>query len=387
MEALMTGTVATEVEYQVQKWMGSLFSVGMSDTAVSTISTALGQIASGQIDGLTGSSGAGNLLVMAANEAGLSIAEILAEGLNAEKTNQLLQATVNYLAEIAKSSEGNNVVQQQLANVFGVKASDLRAATNLAVAKDDAKYSIDDIFNESLNYGNMLNQLFSMADSMASRTSIGEMMSNVWANGQYTLAGGMASNPISYLVYKAATLLDNAVGGITFGLPLVMGNGLPIELKVSDLMRVGAMGTGILGSIGAMVQGLGNSFSGQAMLGQLGIDSGSNLKITPRGGSKDGISAPDETGKPNYNNTDTSSSGYVGNAADSDIKNSTMQAAEDDAKKQMVEAQEEAPANQVDMINNTVLKIYELLDNVAKGNQTLRVRVDNYGLTGTNQDA
>jgi hypothetical protein len=62
-----------------------------------------------------------------------------------------------------------------------------------------------------------------------------------------------------------------------------------------------------------------------------------------------------------------------------------MQAAEDDSKKQMIKAKEEEPANQVDMMNNTVLKIYEILDDVAKGAKTLRVRVDNYGLTGDNK--
>jgi hypothetical protein len=104
----------------------------MSQEAVQGIANALGQVAAGQIDGLTGGNGAGNLLVMAANNAGLSIADILTDGIDASDTNKLLQATVNYLAEIAESSKGNNVVQQQLASVFGVKASDLRAAVNLA---------------------------------------------------------------------------------------------------------------------------------------------------------------------------------------------------------------------------------------------------------------
>jgi hypothetical protein len=58
MEALMEGKAATEVEYQVQKWMGSLYSVGMSQEAVQGIAGALGKIAAGQIDGLTGDSGA-----------------------------------------------------------------------------------------------------------------------------------------------------------------------------------------------------------------------------------------------------------------------------------------------------------------------------------------
>jgi hypothetical protein len=98
----------------------------------------------------------------------------------------------------------------------------------------------------------------------------------------------------------------------------------------------------------------------------------------PRGtGSGVGASAPGGGQKT------TSGSGYVGNSSGSDVKNATLQEAEDTKNQHMIEALEETPTNQVDMINTTVLKIYELLEGVTKGNQTLRVRVENYGLTGT----
>lgn len=368
MEALMEGAAATEVEYQVQKWMGSLYSVGMSQDAVTKITGALGQIAAGQIEGLTGD-GAGNLLIMAANDAGLSIADILTEGLDADKTNELLQATVNYLAEIAEVSQDNQVVQQQLANVFGVKASDLRAATNLAT-----KDSVGTIYDSSMSYDNMLYYLNDMAGSMWQRTSMGEMMTNVWNNVQYSIAGSMASNPMSYIIYKVATLLDNTVGGIGIPSVSVMGNMVDLETTVADLMRVGAIGTGILGSIGSLVRGLGNSFSGSAMLDQLGISTGTGLAVTPRGdgGALSSVGGGQQT---------TSGSGYVGNASGSDVKSSTMQESEDSKKQLMVEAQENAEETQIDSINETVLKIYALLDEVASGKNSLSVKVEGYGLT------
>ena len=367
MQALMEGAAATEVEYQVQKWMGSLYSVGMSQDAVTKISTALGQIAAGQIEGLTGE-GAGNLLIMAANDANLSIADILAKGLDSSSINALMQATVNYLAEIASASQDNQVVQQQLANVFGVKASDLRAATNLA-----SKGSVGTIYSELMSYDNMLYYLNDMAGSMWQRTSMGEMMTNLWNNVQYSLAGSMSSNPISYFLYKAATLLDNTAGGIAIPAISVLGSGVDLETTVSDLMRVGALGTGILGSIGDLAAGLGNSFSGSKMLQQLGIRTGSGLAVTPRG---DGSILSAGGGAKTV-----SESGYVGNASGSDIKSSTMQEAADSKQQLMVEAQESAEANQVDAINTTMLKIYELLDDVAHGNSYFRVKVESYGLT------
>lgn len=367
MESLMSGAAATEVEYQVQKWLGSLYSVGMSQAAVNSISQTLGQIASGQIEGLTGG-GAGNLLIMAANDANIPIADILTKGLDASETNRLMQAVVNYLAEIAESSKDNNVVQQQLANVFGVKASDLRAATNLA-----SQSTMSSIFGEAKTYDNLLNKLFSMAGSMAQRTSLAEMMSNVWENGQYTLAGSVASSPAAYIIYKAASLLDSAVGGIDLPFANVMGFGVDLNTTVADLMRVASLSTGILGNIGSILSGLGGSFSGQSMLNKVGISSGSGLTVTPRGGITGGnVGAAGGT---------VSESGYTGNASGGDVLNSTMQQAEDKKKQEMIEAKEEEEENQVNVLNYTVLKIYELLDDVAHGKECFRVKVEGYGLT------
>lgn len=368
MEALMEGAAATEVEYQVQKWMGSLYSVGMSQEAVNKITGALGQIAAGQIEGLTGE-GAGNLLIMAANNAGVPIADILAKGLDANETNELLQATVNYLAELAEASKDNRVVQQQLANVFGVKASDLKAATNLAT-----KNSVSAIYDSSMSYDNMLGRLSSMAGSMGQRTSTGEFLSNLWNNITYSLAGGIASSPASYGIFKAATLLDNVAGGLEFSLPLVMGSGTAQTFKIADILRVASLGGGIISSMGDLVSGLSNSFSGQKMLAQLGIEQGSGLEITPRG---DGLVLLSQGGGAKT----TSSSGYVGNAAASDVKNSTIKQTEDSVKQQVIEAQENAEETQIDSINATVLKIYELLDEVASGKSSFNVKVEGYGLT------
>ena len=367
MEALMSGKEGTEVEWQVQKWLGSLYSVGMSSNAVQGISGALGQIAAGQIEGLNG--GAGNLLIMAASDAGLSIADILTDGITAEETNKLMQAAVNYLAELAESAKDNKVVQQQLADVFGVKASDLRAATNLVVPG-----TTNDISGYNLTYGNMLSQLSMMAGSMDQRTSVAEMMTNLWANGQYTLAGSMASNPVSYFIYKMAKVVDDAAGGIDLPFINVMGFGVDLNTTVSDLMRVAAVGAGILGSIGPMISGLGSSFSGSAMLNKLGIGTGSGLAITPRGEFKAEQLSDRTTRK------SKSESGYAGNTSGSDIKDSTIQESEDSKKKQMIEAKEEEETNKVDFLNQTVLKIYELLDDVAHGNGSFKVRMDNYGL-------
>jgi hypothetical protein len=220
----------------------------------------------------------------------------------------------------------------------------------------------------------MLSMLANMAGSMGSRTSMAEMMTNFWENGKYTLAGSMASNPVSYSIYKMAKVVDDAAGGIDLPFLNVMGFGVDLNTTVSDLMRVAAVGGGILGSIGPLISGLGSSFDGRAMLNKLGIGEGSGLAITPRGdgGGSKNVGGGAKT---------TSGSGYAGNASGSDIKDSTIQESEDSKKQQMIEAKEEEEANQVNVLNTTVLKIYELLDDVTNGNSTFKVKVEGYGLT------
>ena len=367
MQALMEGAAGTELEFQVQKWMGSLYSVGMSDSVVQDIAKTFGQIASGDVSGLTGS-GTGNLLIMAANEAGKSIADILQDGLDAKETNELMQAMVNYLAEIAETSSDSRVVQQQLANVYGMKASDLKAATNLAS-------SIKDVSNQDLTYSGMLGQLESMMNTIRFRTSIGEGMTNMWDNVMYSMASTQASNPILYALPKMANLLRDVTGGGGIALPFVnvMGFGVDLNTSVADLMSVASMAGTALGSIGPLLTGLTdlvNPLVGSTMLRRAGIKTDGKAPVIARGSTQPlqhlGGSSISESGQ------------IVGNSSGDDVKNATLQDAADDKKKQMVEAKDEETSDDVVIKSQqAIIDIYNLLEEVAHGSQSLRVRVIN----------
>lgn len=361
MQALMEGVAGTELEFQVQKWMGSLYSVGMSQDAVQSIAQAFGQIASGDISGLTGS-GTSNLLIMAANEAGMSIADILQDGLDAKETNKLMQAMVNYLAEIAETSSDSRVVQQQLANVYGMKASDLRAATNLAS-------SIKEVSNQDLTYSGMLGQLNKMANSMILRTSTGEFLSNIWDNTQYTMATTMANDPLMYLLPRVATLLEDYAGGIDLPFVNVMGFGVDLNTSVAQLMNVAAMSGSILGSLGPMISGLTSAVNGSTMLSLAGINTSGKAPVIARGSAQP---------LQHLSGSSISESGYIGNASGNDIKNATLQDAEDSKKKQLVEAKDEESSDDVVIRSQqAIIDIYNLLEEVAHGSQSLRVRLVN----------
>lgn len=362
--ALMGAAEATAFEYQVQKWMGSLHSVGFSNTE--GLAGAFGKIAAGDISGLT-DSGYGNLLVMAANRAGLSIADILQNGLTDAKTNILLEAMVEYLGDIYTETKNSRVVSQQFANVYGLTASDLKAAANLAK-------STTTIANQNLNYGGMITQLNTMADSMYSRTSTGEMMENLWGNLQYTIAGGIGNNPVTYAIYNIASMLDSVAGGIAIPAFSVMGNMVDLETTVADLMRVGAVGSGLLSGIGKMIAGLGRGsgggFSGSGMLKAFGVSSG--ISAVSRGNGEGLLTTA---------TMDTSASGeYIGNEDSSDVQNKTMGDAQESGNKQLAEAQEETNETKLSTVDEHIMSIYNLLSDVVAGTSSLQVKIDGSNL-------
>ena len=375
-QALMGAKEATEFEYQVQKWLGSFYSVGMSDSAVTNISTTLGQLAAGQIEALTGS-GTGNLMIMAANEAGLSIADILKDGLDADSTNKLMQAMVDYLAQIAQQSD-SKVIQQQLAGVFGMQASDIKSVLNLV--SDNSK-TVKNIANTNVTNEGMMAELIARAATMTARVSMGEMMSNVWENVQYTMAAGIANNPATYLLYKTAGLLEQAVGGIPISFLNVYGFGVDLNTSVAQLMQAGAMAGGILGSMGSMLGALGNMVGGGAtMLATAGLFN--QGKAIHRGNgavgaanllSRSGIS--------------TSSSGLVGNSSSEDMTGATMASGQDDIDSQGAQGKEENEDATRDDIIEILKMLFGLLgEKIDENTQAVRggglFNSDNTGVGG-----
>lgn len=135
-----------------------MYSVGMSDSSVQKIGGSLGKLAAGQLESLT-SGGEGNLIIMAANNAGLNISDLLTNGLNDDTTNQLMTSMVGYLAKIYEEAGNSKVVQQQFADVFGLTAADLKAIANLAP-------STNAVASDGLTYEGAMGRLNSMANSM-----------------------------------------------------------------------------------------------------------------------------------------------------------------------------------------------------------------------------
>lgn len=360
--ALMDAEEATEFEYQVQKWMGSLYSVGFNSSE--GLSGALGKLAAGDISGIT-DGGYGNLLVMAANKANLSIAEILADGLDDSSTNALMQAMVEYLGGIYDETKDNKVVAQQFANVYGLTASDLKAAANLAS-------STTNISKNNVSYGGMLTQLNTMADTMWKRTSMGEMMTNLFDNFNYTMASQMGSNPALYTIYTLGGMLEDTTGGIDIPAISVMGSGFDLNTSVAQLMQVGAMSGGILGGIGQLISGLakgsGGGFSGSGMLKAFGVNtSGTSTVVRGNGGDLTPVTS---------SGGDTSLSGFIGNEDGSAVYDKILTDANDDGNKKLAQAIEDSTETTMSTVDEHIVQIYTLLQDVVTGSSKLHITVE-----------
>ncbi len=361
----MTTQMGVQFEYIVQKWLGSLSSVGMSDTSIGNIAQAMGYLATGNVQGLE-SSGMQNLIVMAASRAGLSYADMLTRGINLTETNKLLGSMVEYLQQIGSST--NKVVKNQYASTFGVSISDLRAAGNLSGA------DVKNIGSNLLSYGGSLGELNTQLSTIGQRLSIAEKINNVISNAQFSLYSGIADNPALMGLWKVTDMIQSYTGGINIPAIFGLGTGANLNTTVENLMKLGVIGVGSLGMIGDVVTGLSNTRDFSKVFSKLG---GDNLAVTGRG---KGINLLSSGWK-------ESESGYIGQSSGSAFYEQTMANSNKEVQNQITQNKTE---EDVDMRKDIADVLLALHNNVADILSIMRTGVptivNNYGLStdGTN---
>ena len=266
--ALMNTKEGVEYEFQVQKWLGSLYSSGFSQDAVNNLAAAIDALGSGDLEKLQSNENIFNLVAMAAARIGNPLATILKDGLDASTTNDLLGSMVEYLQEIA--TNGNNkVVLAEYAKTFGMQVSDLTAAINVY---DD----MSTIKEQTLTYASAMDKLESTMKTVYQRVPVGEMLNNAFENFFYGTSESIANNPVMNAMWKVTTMINELTGGIAipaFDIK-VMGTGTGIDLNttVENLIRTGLIGIGTLGNIGGIISGIGNTFAFNNVIGKLGLN-------------------------------------------------------------------------------------------------------------------
>ena len=300
---------SAEFEYIVQKWLGSLASVGASDSLINNIATGINYLATGDVTSLSSNTQLQTLLAMSASKAGLEYSDLLLNGMNASNTNMLLESMVSYLKDIAENSD-SQVVRSAYGNIFNMSLSDMRAISNLSGG------DIANIAGNSLSYGGMQSELNYQMSQLYKRTSMAEMLSNITNNAIYGVASDMVNNPATYAMTKMLDFMET--NKIDIAIPFVnaMGFGLDLNTSVQDIMRLGVGMTQTMSLLGNI-------------LGSLGAGGGTNLDAWGateynKRGSGMTFSAGSMFGG-------TTGSTYVSTASSDDMKNSSLNSATDEA--------------------------------------------------------
>ena len=221
-------------QFSIQKWLGALSSVGMSDNAIQSIATALNWLGSGNVSQLNSNPQASTLLNLSAQKAGLSYANMLLNGTNEDNINKLMKAMVIQLQDISRNTKGNQVVKSAWGDILNFSMSDIRAINNLTSS------DISSIYNTKANYSTSIGELNTQTNTyLSKRTSIAEQIDNVINNTLFGLGATVANNNRSYALWKGSRLVGDI--GTYFG-----GT---VETVASVLALAGELGALISGGV------------------------------------------------------------------------------------------------------------------------------------------
>lgn len=281
-------------QFAIQKWLGALSSVGMSDSAVQSIATALNWLGSGNVSQLNSNSQAATLLNLSAQKAGLSYSDMLLNGTNADNINKLMKSMVIQLQDISKNTKGNQVVKSAWGDILNFSMSDMRAINNLTSS------DISSIYNTKATYSSSIKELNNQTSYISKRTSTAEQIDNVINNTLFGVGAGIASSPARYMGWKAGGILNDVgdrVGGLAGkvikglgSISSVISAARPLANALTNLMDNGISQTGN-GAVGngfgfQLYQSRGKGFTGVA-----GVAGGSSAKSVVTGTSYSGVAS------------------------------------------------------------------------------------------------
>lgn len=312
--AQMTRDQSMEFEYIVQKWLGALYSLGLSQDAVNTIAQGINYLGTGNVEDLNSNDALRTLMAMSVSNAGMDFGQILVDGLDPDGTNLLMKSMIQYLADIASNTSTNQVTKAVYADLFGVSTPDLNVFTNLSS-------SVDSLFASTQTYNESMNEVSSQLSQVASRMHISQIMDTAFENLQMDFATNIGGNAATYGLWKTLNVVEGLTGGIHIPAFSVMGN--MVDLSQFTIEGLGKTALTGLSLMSTLLRGmLSGSLFGTLKLDKWGFD-----EYTSRG---QGITALQKGMKSGVSEQSTLS--MVGNSSAEDMKSASMTDATDSAK-------------------------------------------------------
>ena len=349
---------SVELEYVAQKWLGSMSSVGVSDSTIQSLAQGLNYLGTGDISGLSSNQSLQRLLVAASSRAGLDFGSLLTGGVDATTANRLFSSIIRLGQDIARTD--NMVVKSQYANLFGMTISDLTSLLNLS-SKD-----LVSISNNMLSYAGAISEVESQLAKVPSRMHLSERINTMFENMMTTTGMSIANNAVSYTTWIITDLIEKATGGINIPTISVMGNAVDLNATVTQLMKLGIIGANVLGNIGTIVSGL----SGR---NNLSLYNWGAEDILKRGQGFTGITIG--------STQTTSETTYIGSTSSSDIYQSSLASAQESANVDIQGTQKKAEDQQAELLE-AVKGLYKLFDETFRYGDSVRVISSNINNPG-----
>lgn len=349
---------SVELEYIAQKWLGSMSSVGVSDSTIQSLAQGLNYLGTGDISGLSSNQSLQRLLVAASSRAGLDFGSLLTGGVDATTANRLFSSIIRLGQDIARTD--NMVVKSQYANLFGMTISDLTSLLNLS-SKD-----LVSISNNMLSYAGAISEVESQLAKVPSRMHLSERINTMFENMMTTTGMSIANNAVSYTTWIITDLIEKATGGINIPTISVMGNAVDLNATVTQLMKLGIIGANVLGNIGTIVNGL----SGR---NNLSLYNWGAEDILKRGQGFTGITIG--------STQTTSETTYIGSTSSSDIYQSSLASAQESANVDIQGTQKKAEDQQAELLE-AVKGLYKLFDETFRYGDSVRVISSNINNPG-----
>ena len=326
-----------EFEAVVQNWLGAMTGVGFSESSAQAIADALGQLGSGNLDVLN--SDIGTLLTLAAASTGQNIGEMLVEGLDATKTNELLESAVLYLQTIANGNS-NNVTKAEMAKIFGVSMSDLISIASIDTDKITKA-------TKEFTYEAMYKELGDQLKALPGRIGFNNILKNALDNFTYQTGTTIASNGFVQALWAATDLVSNATGGHGINIPAIsaFGNMVDLEATVENLAKLTIVGVSTLANTGKIIKGAASALNGSNLLKYIGANA-ENANYSVNLLNKDKKPTRDLTTGQRQSSIETSEAGSLkSNSSSEDIQTALVNDAENAQKAKKDKLMKEAEDN------------------------------------------
>lgn len=240
---------AVGFNYEVQKWLASMYSLGLSQQGVEQLAQGINYLQTGDVNNLNSNQQLQYIYAAAADRAGLSLGDILVQGLDTETTNLLLQNVVTLLQDIYNNST-SNTVQSAWTSITGLSISDLKAITNLS---SDYIASISSEHQDYVSsFQESTNQLKLLTDE--TRTSIAAAIDNIINNAMFDVGTKVMNS-------TTATIKKNAYSDEQYS---ILNTNWSLAGAINDALGIGGInkyvvyrvGQQLGGTIGTLVQSM-----------------------------------------------------------------------------------------------------------------------------------